>query len=433
MIFAAGKSVLCEASRQPCVVGQFLGGGGQGEVYRAELAGKPVALKWYLPQAATDAQRRRLETIIRKGAPTQKFLWPIELAEAGAAPGFGYVMPMREARFKGIARLMRHDVDPSFRALATAGFELAHSFLQLHSKGLCYRDISFGNVFLDPNSGEILICDNDNVTVDGDPVTGVLGTPRFMAPEIVMGRAVPSIQTDLYSLAVLLFYIFIVHHPLEGSRELAIHCFDLAAMKQLFGAEPLFIFDPDDRSNQPVPGRHDNALTLWPLYPRFFRVLFVRAFTEGLRDPLHGRVREGEWRAAAVRLRDSIFYCGCGSENFFDADEASPGTCWGCGRPLQPPFRIRFQRQLVMLNHDTRLYPHHLYEQRQYDFSAPVAAVARNPQQPDVWGLTNLSNDAWTFQPSSDVAPRTVEPGRSLTLSPGLRVNFGRAAAEIQF
>jgi len=139
----------------------------------------------------------------------------------------------------------------------------------LHSKGLCYRDISFGNLFLDPANGEILICDNDNVAIDGNPGTGILGTPRFMAPEVVRGGSLPSIQTDLFSLAVLLFYLFLVHHPLEGKKELAIHSFDLPAMTRLYGTDPVFIFDPRDHSNRPVPGCHDNALVNWPLYPSF--------------------------------------------------------------------------------------------------------------------------------------------------------------------
>ena len=62
---------------------------------------------------------------------------------------------------------MKRLVEPSFRALTTAGLELAHSFMLLHARGLCYRDISFGNVLFDPDTGSILICDNDNVATDG--------------------------------------------------------------------------------------------------------------------------------------------------------------------------------------------------------------------------------------------------------------------------
>src|SRR5207244_925684 len=159
-------------------------------------------------------QRSSLETLIRKGPPNEKFLWPIELTSAQGVPGFGYIMLLREERFKSIVDLMTRRVEPTFRVLAAAGLELANSFLQLHSKGLCYCDISFGNVFFDPENGDISICDNDNVAVDGLTDSGIRGTPRFMAPEVVCNRALPSTQTDLFSLAVLLFYIFMLHHPL---------------------------------------------------------------------------------------------------------------------------------------------------------------------------------------------------------------------------
>src|SRR6185503_17537758 len=165
-ILKAGQKVRTSSTRANCVVETLLGGGGQGEVYQALLDRKPVAVKWYYPASATPEQQKALETLVRMGAPSDRFLWPTELASASGIPGFGYIMPLRERRFKSIVDLMKRRIEPSFRALATAGLELSHSYLQLHAKGLCYRDISFGNAFFDPDTGEILICDNDNVTVD---------------------------------------------------------------------------------------------------------------------------------------------------------------------------------------------------------------------------------------------------------------------------
>jgi eukaryotic-like serine/threonine-protein kinase len=437
-ILKNGQPVIADSSRTECSILEFLGGGGQGEVYRTNMAGREVALKWYLPGCATPRQRALLEFLVRKGPPTRCFLWPQELASAPGIPGFGYIMPLREHRFRGIADLMKRRIDPTFRTLATAGFGLAHSFLHLHSQGFCYRDISFGNIFFDPQSGEIVICDNDNVTVDGDHATGILGTPRFMAPEVVRGEALPSTETDLFSLAVLLFYLLLVHHPLEGRRELAIHSFDLPAMTKLYGTEPLFIFDPRDRSNEPVREHHDNALLFWPIYPRFLRDLFTRAFTDGLWNSEHGRVREGEWRAAMIRLRDSILYCGsCSVENFYDNDalrgaEGNPGRCWSCGARIQLPFRIRAGRATVMLNHDTRLFPHHIDDQKSNDFSRPIAEVTVHPDHPDVWGLTNLGDEKWSFCKPQDPVPAEVLPGRTLRLDSGLRINFGRLEGEVR-
>lgn len=437
-ILKAGQKVMTTSSRDTCVVQKFLGGGGQGEVYQAILRGKPVALKWYYPASSTAEQRQALETLIKMGSPSDRFLWPAEIAELTGAPGFGYVMPLREPRFKGIVDMMKRRIEPSFRALATVGLELSHSYLQLHAKGLCYRDISFGNAFFDPDSGEVLICDNDNVAVDNQSRSGVFGTPRFMAPEIVRGEAVSSTQTDLFSLAVLLFYMFVMHHPLEGKKELAIKCLDLPAMKVLYGTEALFIFDPSDSSNAPDPQHHRNALVFWKLYPGFLRELFTKAFTDGIRDPQHGRVRESNWRSAMVRLRDSIIYCAhCNAESFFDPDETkasaeSPNLCWSCRRQLRLPPRVRIGRNVVMLNHDTLLFAHHVDEEKRYDFTEPVATVTKHPTDPTIWGLKNLSAGTWsTTNHKGEI--KDVSPGRSVTLAVGTRINFGHVEGEIWF
>ena len=105
--------VQTETTGLPCTVEQFLGGGGQGEVYRAELSGKIVALKWYFPASATPEQRAALETLVKKGPPNEKFLWPMELTSAEGVPGFGYIMPLRESRYKGIVDLMKRRIEPT--------------------------------------------------------------------------------------------------------------------------------------------------------------------------------------------------------------------------------------------------------------------------------------------------------------------------------
>lgn len=442
-----GQTVQSRSADIQLTVTRFIGGGGQGEVYAAEVGGQPVALKWFFPHylRQDNRLRERLERAIQTGAPSDRFLWPTELVSMPGVKGFGYLMPLREARFRGMVDLVTRRVEPSFYALTTAGFELANSFLQLHAKGLCYRDISFGNVFFDPTTGEIRICDNDNVDIDGKPGT-IGGTARFMAPEIVRGDAVPNAQTDLFSLAVLMFYLLMNHHPLEGANEAAIRCFDLPAMTRLYGESPVFIFDPDNDTNRPMPGLHDNALAFWPVYPTFIRDLFTRAFTVGIHDPAHGRVRESEWRAALVRLRDSLYYCvQCGAENFYDADALRAAhaqgqtqgetTCWSCHAPMRLPPRMRISRagtaQVVLLNHDTRLFAHHFDNAHAYDFSAPWAEIAVHPDQPGIWGLRNLSPEKWVATRSEgDIVD--VPTGRSVTLTPGLRLQIGASEAELR-
>lgn len=417
-------------------VEEFLGSGGQGEVYKVSSAGKDWALKWYYPHTATDAQRKALESLISKGGPTEKFLWPLALITDKKTQGFGYIMPLRPKNYKNIVDLMKRRIDPSFHSTASAGFQLADSYYHLHLEGLSYRDISFGNVFFDPKSGEVLICDNDNVTFDKSEKCSVYGTPRFMAPEIVRGEATPSSDTDRFSLAILLFYMFFISHPLEGKKESAIHALDGPAMKKLYGDEPVFIFDPNDSSNSPDPNFHQNALIYWKIYPAFFKDLFTRVFTQGIRDPENGRVRESEWRSGIIQLRDSIVFCQkCGCENFYDPEEikktggASP-KCWNCNSSVMLPPRIKIENHIVMLNHNTRLYPYHL-DPVTYDFSKPIAEISQHPANPQLWGLKNVSDRSWqVIKP--DGTTMEVPSGKNVALGNSIRINFGKGEGEIR-
>ena len=125
LILKPGQKVRTATTQGSCAVENFLGSGGQGEVYQASLNGKAVALKWYYPASATPEQQKALETLIKMGTPSDRFLWPMELASASSTNGFGYVMPLRDRRFRSIVDLMKRRIEPSFRALATAGLELS--------------------------------------------------------------------------------------------------------------------------------------------------------------------------------------------------------------------------------------------------------------------------------------------------------------------
>jgi len=418
-------------------VDKYLGGGGQGEVYQVSLGADKLALKWYFKQAATAEQKKAIDSLVKKGAPDARFLWPLELVESSEIKGFGYVMALRSPAYRSIVDLMKRKAEPSFKALAIASVKLADSFLQIHSKGLCYRDISFGNVFIHPDTGDILVCDNDNVAVDCGASSGVVGTPRFMAPEVVRVESRPNMSTDLFSLAVLLFYMHMLHHPLEGKKEAEIKCMDLPAMNKLYGTNPIFIFDPNNDQNRPVKGLHDNALALWPIYPEFIQKLFIKAFTVGLNDPQHSRVRESEWRQAMLRLKDSITTCPkCGSELFYDSDvfqaQGKLNPCWNCKTVIDiAPLRIKIGDKLVLLNTDTKLYDIHLNPQSSdYNFTNPVAEMAQNPKDLTKWGIRNLSAEKWVAR-QVDGTMLDIDPGRTISPSKGLKINFGLIEGEI--
>jgi serine/threonine protein kinase len=288
-----------------------------------------------------------------------------------------------------------------------------------------------GNVFIDAVQGKILICDNDNVAVNKKGKASIQGTPRFIAPEVVMGDAMPSTQTDLFSLAVLLFYFFMLHHPFEGKLDSQIHCLDSFAVDELYGRNPVFIFDPTNHSNEPDPKFHRRVMSYWKLYPQFLRDMFIRAFTVGIRDPM-ARIQESEWRSELARVQDCIIYCQeCGAENFFDPAAVVGTHCWNpqCGVQVRIPLQLKIDNRWVTLNHDRKIVKHHL-DGTSYDFTRTVGEVAENPKIKGMWGIKNLSTYKWVVS-LPDGKMWDVEPGKSIGMVPGSKISFGKVEGEI--
>ncbi len=435
--FGKGATLHTKRGGAPIEVREHLGTGGQGEVYRVDVdRGRTMAMKWYLPTAVSRQQYRRLQRLIDRGAPSPDFLWPEEMVVSSESKqGFGYLMELRPRGFFSIVELMAGRVNPSFRTVTTAAMNLANAFLSLHSRGLCYGDISFGNIFFHPRRGEIRICDNDNVIVDGSDDITVLGTPRFMAPEIVCGESLPNSDTDRYSLAVLLFYLFMVHHPLEGRREWEIHCLDLPAMERLYGDDPLFIFDPDDHSNRPMKGHQDAVKLYWELYPQFLRDLFTTAFTRGLRHPEEGRVRESQWSKAIGRLQDSIMNCECGAEVFYDVHylRKSGGVsapCWSCGQNPQLSPRMRIGDAIVVMTEETTLLKRHLCRFAKEPGQERPLAVCEHAGDGTL-ALVNKTSESWSVTTSGH-STRSIEPGKGIALRDGLEIHFGEVRGRVR-
>ena len=459
-----GEPIYIEPLNMMCNIDKEMGSGTQGKVYSLISPDNSLlALKWYFPSMATREQFEILKSLVNIQSPSDKFLWPIALIENDQKEGFGYIMPLKENRFKSFGLWLSRRIEPSFKVLLTSCYEISQSFHLLHSKGFCYQDISLNNLYFDPHNGEIRIGDTDNIIINGSKKGNVIGTPKFMAPEIITHKALPNTQTDLYSLAILLFYTLFLNHPFEGKAESAIKSLDIPSMTKLYGLNPVFIFDPNDSSNYPDSIYHNNALLFWNIYPKFFKKLFIKSFTDGIKDPLYGRVREKEWQIALIELRDLVYYCNrCGSENFMDPDLAEfmrlgkvhknitnydnttsnvlqnmlhlkhddyRSNCWysNCKSTCHNVMYILIDnRYLITLNHDTRLFLHHVDPFHMYDFSHIIAEVTKHPNDNQLWGLKNMSTEIWiVVKPDSN--PIEVFPKQSLLLSPNTTIDFGKS------
>ena len=224
------KTLYSETLQLTLQVENKLGEGGQGEVWRVTNGDHAYALKWYHADRATPEQQDSIRYLVRQGSPQgaagKRFIWPLDLVKAAEGTQFGYLMPLIDTRrFAELEEVQaRLKPSPGLPALCEISYQMANSYRALHLSGHCYRDISAGNLMFDPKTGEVLICDNDNVGVNRQSKFQIWGTMEYMAPEVVRGDAAPSTDTDLHSLAVLLFNLWGWHHPFHGELEYQIKC-----------------------------------------------------------------------------------------------------------------------------------------------------------------------------------------------------------------
>lgn len=387
-----------------------LGRGGQGIVYLVEVGGEQKALKWYI-NAPDDKFYRNIEHNILAGAPSDAFLWPEYLTEKQQG-SYGYIMRLRPSNYHEFGHFLLAKVSfKSFTAMLSAAMKICNGFMMLHRFGYSYQDLNDGNFFIDPATGDVLICDNDNVMPQGEK-SGIMGKARYMAPEIVAG-GVPDKYSDRFSLSVILFMLFYANHPFEGARVVACPCMTEAYEKRFYGSEALFIYDANDKSNLPVRGIHQNVIRRWPALPALLRETFLQEFSqEKLKKP-SARMLEQQWEKTLSQVRDSLVTCPhCSEETFVDL-AATKAPCMNCRQDIDLSRRLLLPGRALPLVNRTSLYIDN-------DNIPDGIVTADNTGFPL---LKNISTEPWTVEtPSGKV--KTVDPQSTLPIKEGLKVSL---------
>lgn len=404
---------------------QKLGQGGQGIVYKVLYNGKELALKWYFGNKLKDKRRfyTNIENNIKKGAPTSAFLWPLEITKE-FEDSFGYLMELRPSEYKDFSLfLLAKERFASISAVVNAALSITNGFRALHNSGFSYQDLNDGNFFVNPKTGDVLICDNDNVAEYGDAL-GIAGKCRYMAPEVVLGKKKPDVHTDRFSLAVVLYLLLFLNHPLEGKGTLC-PCLTEELEKRFYGSEPVFVWDSKNDTNRPVRGVHTNEIKFWPLYPKFVRDTFEAAFSYDAmvgNDTQH-RVNEKKWQEVFMALRDCLASCpSCGNETFIDVTQSSC-RCINCGKNIPRPMVMKVKKHHVVMQPGKKVYAcHAVYDSD--NFKEEKGEVITSRQDPSLVGLKNNSTMNWTAILSNGVT-KAYGNGQVIKLGRGLKIDFG--------
>ncbi len=417
------QSVVSLVSGKSATIIKELGRGGQGIVYLVEVDGEQKALKWYL-NAPDDKFYRNLEHNIVSGAPSDAFLWPEDLTEKQQG-SYGYIMRLRPKNYYEFGNFLLAKVSfKSFSAMLSAAMKICNGFMMLHRFGYSYQDLNDGNFFIDPSSGDVLICDNDNVMPQGEK-SGIMGKTRYMAPEIVAG-GIPDKYSDRFSLSVILFMLFYANHPFEGAKVVACPCMTESYEKRFYGSEAVFIYDPNDTSNLPVRGIHQNVIRRWPVMPKLLRDTFIQEFNqEKLKNP-NTRMIEQNWEKIISQVRDCLIVCQhCGEETFVDTSLPSY-KCMNCSKDNDLTKKLMFANRSLPLLNKCFIYID--------NDNVPDGIVTVD--NTGFLLIKNISTESWTVEtPSGKI--KTVEPQDILPVKEGLKINFRihnmQYKAEIKF
>lgn len=217
--------------------------------------GKKAQLKIF-KKTLTDEQKDIIRQNAKRKLSTNVFQLPIGLIQdKGFGAGkTGYVMPMlpdaskqswvslasfvKDKRFvMDFGKAKRSEADIA----RIAAFNIVNAIASLHAEGICYKFWCINNIFIDKETGQVLITCPDYMSEVEVYVKRLHS--RYNCPEVSLGICRYDKISDCYNMAIVLFILLTSVHPFDG-RAIS-NGADGSEASVLYKDNPVFIFHPD--------------------------------------------------------------------------------------------------------------------------------------------------------------------------------------------
>jgi serine/threonine-protein kinase len=205
---------------------EVVGTGGMSSVYRAHdrLLERDVALKVLHDQFGEDGEH--VERFRHEARVVAALSHPniVTVIDRGEQNGRQFIV-FEYVAGENLKSLIQREAPLSEDEAVELGLQIARALAFAHEHGLCHRDVKPQNVLLADGS-EAKVTDfgiarsldvRDGITQTGT----VLGTSDYIAPEQARGSRA-TVQTDIYSLGVVLYELLTGELPFRGENFVAV-------------------------------------------------------------------------------------------------------------------------------------------------------------------------------------------------------------------
>ncbi|HOI44553.1 MAG TPA: protein kinase [Candidatus Aminicenantes bacterium] len=202
-----------------------LGEGGMGRVFRVldTKIDEEVALKLIRPEIAADPKtidRFSNELRIARRISHKNVCRMYHLSEEGGTHYF----TMEYVDGEDLKNVLRMTKPLSERTAVGIAVQVCEGLAEAHRLSVVHRDLKPSNIIIDHDGNARILDFGIARSVDSEGVTrtgAMIGTPEYMSPEQVEGKAVGP-QSDIYALGVILYEMVTGRLPFEGTSSLSV-------------------------------------------------------------------------------------------------------------------------------------------------------------------------------------------------------------------
>jgi eukaryotic-like serine/threonine-protein kinase len=234
-----GRQVAKERELGSYQLGELLGRGGMGEVYRAthRMLARPAAIKLIHPEALTGRDRKSAGLAVarfkREAEAAAQLRSPhtVELYDFGETEDGTLYFVMELLQGMDLESLVRKEGPLPQKRVIHILRQVCESLEEAHSSGLVHRDIKPANIHV----GRVGLRHDFVKVLDFGLVKSVAapagedsmataagltpGTPAYMAPEMALGETVDG-RADIYALGCVAYYLLTGHLVFEAATGL---------------------------------------------------------------------------------------------------------------------------------------------------------------------------------------------------------------------